>query len=169
MSIEQGLLQLARDREAKTNSAIGEMWLAPPDRLRRQIRAYLSRQVDRGRMKRTGEGIPQLAAVQGGLNELACPQAEFTSGARLTFHIQLEQEQRGWLVKRFRFHVHLPQPRSINMVRIHLNPEMWHDPLVVPRCHMHIGGSLAHVPFPVMDPLLILHLVCEHVEPDVGA
>lgn len=169
MSTEDELLRLAREREAKIDGSLGEMLLEPPDRLRRQLRAYLSRQVDRGRMKRTDEKIPQLAAVQGGLHELACPEAEFSSGARLTFDIQLEEKQRGWLLKRFRFHVRLPQPRSIDMVRIHLNPETWHDPLAVPRCHMHIGGSQAHVPFPVMDPRLILHLVCEHIEPYVGA
>jgi hypothetical protein len=102
------------------------------------------------------------------LTELACPETEFSSGARLTFNIQFEQTQRGWLVRRFRFHVRLPQPRRIKMVRIHLNPETWHDPLVVPRCNINIGDSKAHVPFPVMDPRLILHRMCEHVEPDFG-
>ena len=169
MTIEDELLRLARERESATEDALVEMVLDRPDILRRHPRAYLSRQVDRGRIRRTDEKIPQLATVQGGLNELACPELEFSSGGRLAFNIQLEEEQRGWLVKRFRFHVHLPQPRSINMVRIHLNAETWHDPLVVPRCHMHIGGSRAHVPFPVMDPRLILHLICEHIEPDVGA
>jgi len=168
VTIENELLGLARAREAKTERALAEMLLEPPDRLRRQLRDYLSRQADRGRMKRADEKIPQLAALQGGLNELACPEAKFSSGARLEFKIQLEEQQRGWLVKRFRFHVHLPRARSINMVRIHLNAETWHDPLAVPRCHMHIGDSQAHVPFPIMDPRLILHLICKDVEPDFG-
>jgi hypothetical protein len=99
VSIENELLRLAREREAKTEGALAEMLLEPPDRLRRQLRAYLSRQVDRGRMKRTDEKIPQLAAIQGGLNELACPKAEFSSGARLEFKIQLEEKQRGWLAQ----------------------------------------------------------------------
>ncbi len=119
-------------------------------------------------MKHADETVPRLTTVLGGLNELACDDAKFSSGARLQFNIQLEQEQRGWLVRRFRFHLHLPQTRSIKMVRIHLNPETWHDPVAVPRCHMHIGNSQAHVPFPVMDPRLILHLICEHLEPDIG-
>lgn len=168
MSIEDELLRLARERESATGDALNEMILDPPHLLGRQLRAYLARQVDRGRIRRPDDRIPQLATVQGGLNELTCSGLEFTSDARLEFRIQLQEDQPGWLVKRFRFHVHLPQRRSINMVRIHLNAEAWHDPLSVPRCHMHVGGSRAHVPFPVTDPRLILHLVCEHIEPDFG-
>jgi len=168
MSIEDELLRLAREHEANIERALLEMLLEPPDRLGRQLRAYLSRQVDRGRMKRTSEKIPQLATVRGGLNELSCAKAEFSSGARLHFDIQLEEEQRGWLVRRFRFRVHLPQPRSVNTVQIHLNAGTSYDPLAVPRCHMHIGDSKGHLPFPVMDPRLILHLICEHVEPGFG-
>jgi hypothetical protein len=169
MNIEHDLLQLARQRDATTDDALGAMVLEPPDRLRRQLRAYLSRLVDRGRMRRTDERIPRLATVQGGINELECAEAEFLSGARLDFRIKLEKQQRGWLVRQFRFHVRMPQARSIDMVRIHLNAQPWHDPLAVPRCHMHIGNSQAHVPFPAMDPRLILYLICEQIEPDVGA
>ena len=129
MSIEDELLRLARQRESATEDALAAMVLDRPDLLRRQLREYLFRQFDRHRIKRPDERIPQLATVQGGVNELACPELEFSSGGRLAFDIQLEEEQRGWLVKRFRFHVHLPQPRRINMVRIHLNAEAWHDPL----------------------------------------
>ena len=162
MNIEGDLLQLARDRETRTEGALDEMLREPPDRLLRQLRAYLARQVDRGRMKRTDEKIPHITTVTGGLNELACPEVQFSSGARLNFNIQLQQEQGGWLIRRFRFHVHLPKSRSIKMVRIHLNGDQWHDPLVVPRCHMHIDRSNAHVPFPVMDPRLILDFICRN-------
>jgi hypothetical protein len=168
VSIEDELLRLARERETKADSALAEMVMEPPNQLLRHLRAYLARQVDHGRIKRTNERILQLAAVQGGLNELACPGVHFSSGARLEFNLQLEDMQRGWLVKRFRFHLRLPRARSINMIRIHLNAEAWHDPLAVPRCHMHIGDSQAHVPFPITDPRLILHLICENVEPNLG-
>jgi len=120
MSIEDELLQLARHREAATQDALTGMLLEPPDRLRRQLRAYLSRQVDQGRIRHSDERIPQLSTVPGEINELACPQLEFASGGRLEFNIQIKEEQRGWFVKRFRFHIHLPQSRSINMVRISL-------------------------------------------------
>jgi hypothetical protein len=169
VSIEGKLEQLAREREGRTDGALIEMLLEPPDVVRRELRDYLSRQVDHGRMKRTIERFPQLATIAGGLNELACPEAQFSSGARLQFNVQLEEKQRGWLVRRFRFHVFLPQTRSVNTVLIHLNAETGRHPLVVPRCHMHVGGSQAHVPFPVMDPRLILYFICDHVEPDFGA
>ena len=168
MSIEDDLLRLAREREEGVERALAELLLEQPDHLRRQLRVYLSRQVDHGRMKRADERIPQLATVGKGLNELACPRAEFSSGAQLMFRIKLEKVQRGWLMRCFEFHLRLPQPRRIGMVSIHLNDEASYKPLLVPRCHIHIGDSEAHVPFPVMDPRLILHLICERVEPDFG-
>ena len=168
MSIEDELLRLARDRERKSQDTLDAMLLERPDRLGRQLRAYLSRQADHGRMKHTNEKIPAFATIGGGVSELACPQAEFSSGSRLTFKVQAAEEQRGWLVKRFQFHLHLPATRRIRMVRIHLNEISSHDPLAVPRCHMHIADSEAHVPFPIMDPRLILYLICEHIEPDFG-
>lgn len=142
--------------------------MEPPNLLGRQLRTYLSRQVDHGRMKRTDERIPRLEALEEGVNELACPKAEFSSDARLEFRIQFEATQRGWLMRRFQFHLHLEPGRRINMVRIHLNADASHDPLVVPRCHMHVGNGEPHIPFPIMDPRLILCFICEHLEPDLG-
>jgi hypothetical protein len=167
LNVEDELLLLAREREDATQAALHGMPFEP-DYLRRQLREYLSRQVRHARMKRTDDRIPRLAAVPGGLNELTCPGAEFADGGRLLFDIQLEESQRGWLVKRFRFHLHLPPSRNIKMVRIHLNPETWHDPVRIPRCHLHVGDSSAHIPFPIMNPRLILSLICEHIEPDFG-
>lgn len=60
MSIEGDLLRLARDRDVATEAAVNGMLLETPDSVRRQLRAYLSRQVDCGRIKRTNEKIPQL-------------------------------------------------------------------------------------------------------------
>ena len=168
MSIEGELLRLAWEREAATDDAVNRMLLETPDSVRRQIRAYLSRQVDCGRMKRTNEKIPRLAVIEGGLHQLECPEVQFSSGARLTFDIELESKQAGWLVRRFRFHVSLPRPRNIRTVLFHLNAETAHNPLAVPRCHLHIDNSHPHVPFPMMDPRLMLHMICEHVEPDLG-
>lgn len=149
-------------------AALGATLIESPALLRRQLRQDLSRLIDSGRMKRTDDRVPQLAALEGGLNELQCPGADFVDGSRLLFDIQLEDSQRGWLVKRFRFHLYLPPPRAIGMVRIHLNPGPWHDPVRIPRCHLHVGDSQAHIPFPIMNPRLILSLICEHIEPDFG-
>lgn len=165
MSPEDELVELARHREAATEDALLGMILDAPHSLRRQVREYLRRQVDYRRIKRPDEGIPQLETIPGGINELTCPSVDFLSDARLDFKIQFEENQRGWFVKQFQFHV--PAPRSIRMVRIHLNAATVRDPLAVPRCHMHVDGK-AHVPFPIMNPRLILYLICEHIEPDFG-
>lgn len=149
-------------------TALGAMLIESPALLGRELRQDLSRQFDHSRMKDTHGRVPQLETVEGGLNELTCPEAEFADGGRLLFDIQLEKSQRGWLVKRFRFHLHVPPSRTIGMVRIHLNPETWHDPVRIPRCHLHVGDSQAHIPFPIMNPRLILSLICEHIEPDFG-
>jgi hypothetical protein len=169
MSVEDELLRLAREREDASDGALGRLLLEPPDTLRRQLRAYLGRQADHRRIAPgTYDKVLRLQTVQGGLNELSCEDLEFSSGVRLDFQIQLQQAQGGWCVKQFTFHVHLPKPRAISMVRIHLNPCASHDPLAVPRCHFHIGDSGAHIAFPIMNPRLILHLICEHIEPDLG-
>ena len=169
MSVEDELLQLAQDREATTEIALGEMVLERPDLLGKQMRVDLSRQVDYRRIGRTDDKFLQLTTIQGGLDELACPELELLSGTRLEFKMRLEEVQRGWLLKQFRFHVFLPGARGVRRVRVHLNPGDSNAPLAVPRCHMHIGDSRAHVPFPIIHPRLILYLICEHIEPDFGA
>lgn len=169
MIVESELLELARQRESAVESALAGMLLDPPHFLRREYRAYLARLLDRNRIMGPVEAIPQLNRVQGGFEELVCPELSFSSGARLEFNVRLEQEQGGWLVRRFHFCLDLPQQRRINRVRIELNPEGSHNPLEVPRCHMHIDNSQAHIPFPVMNPRLILHVICDQIEPDVGS
>lgn len=169
MSIENDLVRLARDREAATEGVVNGMLLESPDSVRRQLRAYLSRQVDLGRIKRTNEKAPHLLTLEEGQNQLACPEVRFSSGARLTFDILVKETQRGWLVRQFRFHINLPRTRSIKMLRIHLNAGTSRDPLTIPRCHLHVDKSHAHVPFPIMDPRLMLYILCEHLEPDLGA
>jgi len=168
LSAEEDLLHLARDRDNQMEAALSAMLIESPALLGRQLRQDLSRQIDSGRMKRTEDRVPQLATLEGGLNELKCPGADFVDGGRLLFDIQVEDSQRGWLVKRFRFHLHLPPSRTIGMVRIHLNPGPLHDPVRIPRCHLHVGDSEAHIPFPIMNPRLILSLACEYIAPDFG-
>jgi hypothetical protein len=166
LSLEDDLLALARDRENASESNLSLMMVDHPDKLRRHLRHYLAEQTNHGRLKQTYE-VPRLDALEGGLQELVCEGIEFWSDCKLSFNIQMEQEQGGWFVGRFRFHLHLVR-RNINMVRIHLNQECGHDPLNVPRCHFHIGDSKAHIPFPLMSPRLMLHLLCDHIEPDLG-
>lgn len=166
MSWEDELQALARDRENASQSSLSLVAVDHPGILLRQLRHYLGVQADRRRLKQS-YNAPPLDTQAGGLQELVCEEIEFQSDSRLAFNVQMIQEQAGWLVTRFRFHLHFAG-RSIKMVRIHLNQEVGHDPLKVPRCHFHIGDSKAHIPFPIMNPRLMLHLICEHIEVDLG-
>ncbi len=167
MSLEDDLLSLARERESASEVALATMWIEHPSRLRLQLRSDLARQTDLGRLQRSDDKVVHLSPSINSRQELVCPSVEFRSDSELNFNIDLEERQAGWLVKRFKFHLRLPG-RSVPMLRIHLNERAWHDPLTVPRCHFHIGDSRAHIPFPIMSPRLMVHLICEYIEPDLG-
>lgn len=166
MSWEDELIALAHDRENASEAILAQMTVDNPGTLLRQLRRYLAEQANCGNLKRTYDA-PRLESHEGGLQELVCEAVEFRSDSSLNFNVLLDREQAGWLVKRFEFHLHFAR-RSIDMVRIHLNQDRGRDPLNVPRCHFHIGDSNAHIPFPIMSPRLMLHLICEHIEADVG-
>ena len=166
MKWEDELERLAREREQAYQLSLSEMILDNPGALRRQLRHYLAEQTNRRKLKRTYE-CPRLDIHPEGVNELVCENVEFHSESRLNFNIRMVHERVGWLVKQFKFDLHL-RGRDINMLRIHLNQTVGYDPLRVPRCHFHIGDSEAHIPFPIMSPRLMLHLICEHIEPDLG-
>jgi hypothetical protein len=165
LSWEDELQALARGREDEYESRVSQMVLDHPGTLRKQLRHYLAEQADHGKLKKTYDKVPLLNMLQESLQELVCEEVEFQSDSKLSFKIKLEYEQQGWLVKQFKFDL-LLAGRSINRVSIHLNPEGGHDPLKVPRCHFHIGNSDAHIPFPIMNPRLMLYLLCEHIESD---
>ncbi len=171
MSWEDELRALASERETAGGSVPSQLMIDHPANLRRQLRHYLGVQADLGRLKKTYDG-PTMDTREGGVQELVCDGVEFWSDSRLTFYIKLRQEQAGWHVKEFEFHLHLVS-RTVGMVRVHLNDYQSDprriDPLRIPRCHFHIGDSEAHIPFPQMSCRLILHLLCEYIEPDLGA
>ncbi len=168
MSWERELELLALAREDTCDATLSKMYLDDPGKLRRWIRLYLAEQSNRGRLKKTYDGVPRLETHSAGIRELICDEIEFLlSESRLTFNIRMEQLQEGWRVKQFKFHLHLPG-RRIQMIRIHLNQARGRDELNVPRCHLHIGDSQAHIPFPIMSPMLMIHLICENLEPYLG-
>jgi hypothetical protein len=167
LSWEDELKALAHDRENASEAILAQMTVDNPGTLLRQLRHYLAEQANRGKLKRTYDAPRLDNTREKGLQELVCEEVEFRSDSSLTFSVLLEPERTGWLVKRFDFHLHFVG-RSINMVRIELLQDRGHDPLNVPRCHFHIGDSNAHIPFPIMSPRLMLHLICEHIELDVG-
>jgi len=157
LSIEDELLSLARERERASEAALATMWIEHPGKLRRQLRSDLARQVDLGRLKHSDDKVVQLSPPIDNRQELVCPSVQFRSDSELNFQIDLEERQEGWLVKRFKFHLHLPG-RRVLMVRIHLNERVGHDPVTVPRCHFHIDDSSAHIPFPIISPRLMVAL-----------
>ena len=171
MNIESELDRLAREREKACGAVLSAMALDAAGQLR-QLRAYLARQQDHKRIKGAIDKIIQLRQLPDGFDELDCARAEFVSESRLEFTIRMERRQPGWRLSQFRFHLYLPGRREVTMVRIHLNAQHGRDYLGVPRCHMHIGRGRehgkAHIPFPVLSPLLVLHLICEVIEPDFG-
>jgi hypothetical protein len=164
---EEELESPALVREAAYEASLLQMDLDQPGMLLRRIRHYLAEQTNRGRLKRTYDDVPKLETHSGGIQELICEEVEFRSESKLRFNIQLEQLQEGWRVKRFKFHLHLAG-RRIEMIGIHLNQARGRDALNVPRCHLHIGDSQARIPFPIMSPMLMIHLICENLEPDLG-
>ncbi len=173
LNFDGELKRLARDREQACEDAIAAIQVDATGQLLRQLRAYLSRQEDYKRIKGPIGDVIKLDRSEGGAEELECKSVEFESESRLEFQIRMEPKQPGWRIKQFRFHLHLPGSSGVTMVRVHLNPQSTHNSLEVPRCHLHIGRGgdhgQAHIPFPVMSPLLMLHLICEVIEPDFAA
>ena len=169
MSIEDELRRLAIEREEACESALDGMDLDPPDFLLRHMRAYLADQEDHARIRNFAEKSVQLRQGTDGIQELKCQAVRFASGSSLDFNIRMKKQQTGWRMTQFKFDLHLPAARKVNMVRVHLNVVRTRDVLIVPRCHLHIdGGKRAHVPFPIMNPRLTLQLVCDVIEPDIG-
>jgi hypothetical protein len=169
LSIEDELQRLALEREDACESALDELDLDPPDFLLRQMRAYLADQEDHARIKHFAEKSVQLSQQTDGIQKLECLAVQFASGSSLDFNIRMKKRQTGWRVTDFEFNLHLPRARKVNTVCVHLNVSRTRDALVVPRCHLHIGGGKrAHVPFPIMNPRLTLQVVCDVIEPDVG-
>jgi hypothetical protein len=169
LSIEDELLELARARDAGMEVALSEMDPGAPNILRSQLRAYLSRQADHGRIKHAASSIPEMTTLEGGVIRLSCHDLVFVSGSTLTFEITLDKNQAGWIIKEFQFHVRLRPKRKVSMVRIHLNEtSSWHDALRIPRCHFHVDESEPHLAFPILNPRLLLHVMCEQIEPDFG-
>lgn len=169
MTLEDELVELARERDTAMQAALDNLDTGEPHHLLRHLRHYLSRQADHNRLGKFRENTISLEMLSQDLQELVCQRLKFVSGSELMFRIELQKQQSGWFVKRFQFHVKLNQPRTIKTVRIHLNAKDMFDALSIPRCHLHLDTSRPHVPFPVLNPRLILHFVCEHLEPDLAA
>jgi len=119
------------------------------------------------------EKAVQLHQLGHGVSKLECSSVKFVSESRLEFTVWMEPQPPGWRISEFEFNLILPRQREVTTVLIHLNAQRGRDCLKVPRCHLQIGRGgkhgRAHIPFPmfpIMSPLLMLHLICEVIEPD---
>jgi hypothetical protein len=170
LSIEDELLTLARERDQGMQRALSQMDLDEPHIIRSQLRAYLARQVDRGRVKHFDGNVLEVSTLAEGSTKLTCRELAFTSGSKLNFALTLDRNQTGWQMSHFEFHVRLPAKRKVRMVRIDLNRlSAWHDALRIPICHFHVDESEPHLAFPIQNPRLLLHTLCEQIEPHFGS
>lgn len=166
MIIEDTLIKLARAGEDRFDASLAQIEIESPSRLCRELRFYMAELANRRILKRSDDA-PQLKTISDLAQQITCPKAEFTSGATLMFEIELQKDQGNWSVRHCQFDLRL-FGRKVEMASVHLRPEATHEPHRVPRCHLHVRPSHVHIPFPATDPRLILYLMCEHVEPDLG-
>ena len=74
-------------------TALDELSLDPPHLVLRQLRHYLSRQADHGRVIRLRENAIELVTISAISQELICQQLEFSSGSELMFKLWLERSK----------------------------------------------------------------------------
>jgi len=96
------------------------------------------------------------------VEELVCQGVEFATGSRLSFSLKMVDHRGRWSMLSFEFDLHL-SGRKVEMIQVHLNERGSPEPDRVPRCHLHVRPSDAHIPFPATGPRLIVNLLCEHV------
>jgi hypothetical protein len=89
----------------------------------------------------------------------------FDSGARLSFGITLDTDDKESRLLGYRFHYVSPEGKSPAFIRFDLSRELHGSPLIEPLCHMHPGHDDIRLPSIVMDPLHVLELVVHVVHP----
>ena len=162
--------------EAKAEAYLRGLALPKPDAYYREIRNYLQRERDKGRIK-TGHQSVRILKQQDGstlinvgpsIYKNPCQECiQFQSTAELSLGITLSTQGSDTELLSYRFHLQLPERSGLSFVRIDLNgpPKAGHDHLQVPRSHVHPGFEEAHIPFPVMTPLEVLDRIFHVIEP----
>ena len=84
-----------------------------------------------------------------------------TDGARISFGVTVESRTDPLVIHAYRFHLRFPSGMVPPYVRFDLNPgradpSEQSDPLVEPRCHVHVGADDLRVAAPLMAPVEIL-------------
>ena len=76
-------------------------------------------------------------------------------GARMSFAVTVASRADLLVIRAYRFHLRFPSGNVPPYVRFDLNSER-SDPLVEPRCHVHVGAEDLRVAAPLMAPVEIL-------------
>lgn len=76
-------------------------------------------------------------------------------GARISFAVTVIGRGPSLSIPAYRFHLRFPAGMIPPYVRFDLNPERG-DPLLEPRCHVHVGADDVRVATPFMTPVEIL-------------
>ena len=169
----------ARASEQRWTSLIETVSLPSPNVLVRQVRTYLQRMTDTGRVIRGPRSISHLVSVfqedEGYVQINVGPTIfkepcedciRFRSGAQLSFGLTVRQDNLGVRLISYRFYLDLLNTSGLRFVRIDLNPpKSEYDPLHIPRSHIHTGFEGIHLPFPVMHPLEVLDRIFHVIEP----
>ena len=164
----------ARSFDQRSAEHLNVLELPSPHEYFRQIKWYLQRMTDKGRVARCASLLKQKTTEQGEAQIDAGPTIyrsseaciRFSSGAELSFGITLRNELERSKLVAYRFHLELPPDSGLKFVRIDLNgPQNLYDPLQIPRSHIHPGFPHIHVPFPVMSPLEVLDRLFHVIEP----
>jgi hypothetical protein len=170
-------IRAASALETRTEADLANIGLPPPHQYFRDVRIYLQRMTDVGRIrngvhvlkqKSPEIGVTQIDAGPTTFREPCGDCIRFDSGAQLSFGIMLRFDGARTTLISYRFYLNLLPASGLRFVRIDLNAPKdkdKYDPLHMPRCHMHPGFEGIHIPFPVMAPIEVLDRIVHVIEP----
>ncbi len=165
----------AKSLDAKVAAELDRIDLPPTQQFFGELRFYLQRMTDRGRLTKGARSLSQLETAEGhtqinvGPTIFRAPCENcliFRSGAQLSFGITLRVDGSFSRLLAYRFHLNLIQSSGLRFIRIDLNtPKAEYDPMHMPRSHMHPGFEHVHIPFPAMHPMEVLDRIFHVIEP----
>ena len=169
----------AKSLDARVAAELDRIELPPTRQFFSQLRFYLQRMTDRGRLTKGARALSQLETAEGHAQinvgptifRASCDDCIiFRSGAQLSFGITLRVDGSYSRLMAYRFHLNLLESSGLRFIRIDLNaPKSDYDPMHMPRSHMHPGFEHVHIPFPAMHPMEVLDRVFHVIEPHFTA
>jgi hypothetical protein len=152
----------ARSLDDRVADDLDRVELPPAPHFTGQLRFYLQRMTDCGKLLRGARSISQRETAEGYTQIDVGPTIYratgddcliLKSGARMSLGITLRIDGSSSRLLAYRFHLELLPSSGLRFVRIDLNaPKSEYDPMHIPRSHIHPGFENVHVPFPAMHP-----------------